>query len=344
VSLRVGVRLPACGRADQVAAAAAYAEAAGFDSVWVPDSQLLWRDTFASLSLAAASTSRITLAPGVTNLVTRHVTVVASAARTVQELASGRFVLALGAGRSAAEMIGVTSTPARQLAESLTALRTLLSGGAWSFGGVPQRLSGAGGACPIYLAAGGPHNVRMACAEADGVILAGSLSAADVTRSAAGIRALVARSSRPDRRFDLAVWIRAHVDDGSAPDLRQWKPAIVIALRNASPATAEDLGVDPGALRRAAGLHSGATHHAAWPEAVASCDAVISDEAATHYARRYCLYGTPGEISHRLAELERAGVTTIITTPLAGDTTFSLPYDFMDSLVAAGLVGSAVPR
>jgi alkanesulfonate monooxygenase SsuD/methylene tetrahydromethanopterin reductase-like flavin-dependent oxidoreductase (luciferase family) len=28
---------------DKVAAAAACAEAAGFDSVWIPDSQLLWR-------------------------------------------------------------------------------------------------------------------------------------------------------------------------------------------------------------------------------------------------------------------------------------------------------------
>lgn len=140
--MRVGLRLPACDRADKVAAAAAYAEAAGFDSVWVPDSQLMWRDTFVALSLAAASTTRITLATGVTNLVTRHVSVVASAALTVQELAPGRFMLALGAGRSAAGMIGAASTPTPVLRESLTALRTLLSGGAWPFGGGPQRLAG----------------------------------------------------------------------------------------------------------------------------------------------------------------------------------------------------------
>jgi 5,10-methylenetetrahydromethanopterin reductase len=155
VSLRIGVRLPACERADKVAVAAAYAEAAGFDSVWVPDSQLMWRDTFASLALVATATRRITLAPAVTNLVTRHMSVVASAARTVQELARDRFVLALGAGRSAAEMISATSTPTRALGESLNALRTLLSGEGWSFGGMPQQLIGAGGTCPIYLGAVG---------------------------------------------------------------------------------------------------------------------------------------------------------------------------------------------
>ena len=69
---------PPCGsgcgslldRADRVAAAAACAEAAGFDSVWVPDPQLRWRDTSVALALAAASTKRITLAPGVTTLIT----------------------------------------------------------------------------------------------------------------------------------------------------------------------------------------------------------------------------------------------------------------------------------
>jgi 5,10-methylenetetrahydromethanopterin reductase len=299
VGLQVGLRLPACRRADQVAAAAARAEAVGFDSVWVPDSQLIWRDTFASLALAATSTRRITLATGVTNVVTRHLSVVASAARTIGELAPQRFILALGAGRSAAEMIGAASTPTRGLEESLHALRTLLSGGEWSFGGVPQRLSGATGTCPIYLGASGPRNVRLACAEADGVILTRSLSVGQVARSAASVRALVAQSSRPDRSFDVVLWIRAHVDDGSVPDPRQWKPAVAIALMNAPAATAEDLGVDPQALRRARGLQSDGTHPAAWADAVASCDALVSDEAAIGYARRYCLYGTPGDIRRR---------------------------------------------
>lgn len=197
--MRIGLRLPACDRADRVAAAAACAEAAGFDSVWVPDSQLLWRDTFVALALAAASTKRITLAPGVTNLVTRHVTVVASAARTVQELAPGRFALALGAGRSAADMAGVPHTPTRELGESLRALRALLSGQTWSFAGAPQRLTGAAGACPVYLGAGGPRNVRLACAEADGIILAGTLSAAVGPAGPTVRRRPVAAGPRPRR-------------------------------------------------------------------------------------------------------------------------------------------------
>jgi 5,10-methylenetetrahydromethanopterin reductase len=261
---------------------------------------------------------------------------VASAARTITELAPGRFTLALGAGRSAADMAGVAPTPTRELGESLRALRALLSGQPWPFAGRPQRLTGAAGACPVYLGAGGPRNVRLACTEADGIILAGTLDAADVTRTVALVRALVARTSHA-RPFHIVLWLRAHVEDGSPPDPRPWKPGIAIALRNAPEEIAESLDVDRHALRRAAGLHSDGTHPAAWAEAVASCDPLISDAAALAYARRYCLHGTPADIRRRLAELERAGVTTVITTPLAGDTASTLPHEFIDSFAAAGL-------
>ena len=158
-----------------------------------------------------------------------------------------------------------------------------------------------------------------------------------MTRTAAAIRALVAESSQPSRPFDVVLWLRAHVDAGPPPDPRQWKPAVAIALRNAPEDIAENLGVDQRALRQAAGLHSDGTHAAAWAEAVASCDPLISDDAAVAYAKRYCLYGTQADIRRRMAELERSGVTILITTPLAGDTAGTLPYEFIDSFSAAGL-------
>ena len=64
---------------------------------------------------------------------------------------------------------------------------------------------------------------------------------------------------------------------------------------------------------------------------------LISDDAAVAYAKRYCIYGTKADVRRRMAELERAGVTTLITTPLAGDTAGTLPYEFIDSFSPAGL-------
>ncbi|WP_427924794.1 LLM class flavin-dependent oxidoreductase [Streptomyces sp. cg40] len=59
--LRIGVRVPPCGRADRVARTVRRAEELGFDQVWFPDSQLLWRDVFTTLTAAAFATERIGL-------------------------------------------------------------------------------------------------------------------------------------------------------------------------------------------------------------------------------------------------------------------------------------------
>ena len=40
-------------------------EQTGYDSAWVPDSQMIYSDTYPVLALAAANTSRVRLGPGV---------------------------------------------------------------------------------------------------------------------------------------------------------------------------------------------------------------------------------------------------------------------------------------
>ena len=111
MSVRVGLRLPPCRDVADMAAAAQRAEQLGFDSVWFPDSQLLWRDVYATLTVAGGATERITLGTAVTNVDTRHPSVLASAIRTVQETTAGRFVLGVGAGDSALRPIGAPRPP-----------------------------------------------------------------------------------------------------------------------------------------------------------------------------------------------------------------------------------------
>src|SRR5262245_15558984 len=74
------------------------AEAGGFGGVGILDSQMLCRDTFVVLGQAATRTSRIGLFPAVTNPVTRHPSVLASAIQTVEELAPGRVRFVIGSG------------------------------------------------------------------------------------------------------------------------------------------------------------------------------------------------------------------------------------------------------
>jgi 5,10-methylenetetrahydromethanopterin reductase len=148
------------------------AEAAGVAACWVIDSQLAMRDAFSLLTLLARETGTIALGPGVTNLITRHPTVVANALVTLRSLAPGRVLAGIGAGDSAVYPIGLTPHSVDRLREGILELRSLLSGEAVDTGRV--RLAGAEGpAEPIYLAASQPRMLHLAGAVADGVIIMG---------------------------------------------------------------------------------------------------------------------------------------------------------------------------
>lgn len=154
--IRVGVRIPPCDRVDRLATIARRAEELGFDQVWFPDSQLLWRDVFTVLTAAALGTERIGLGSAVTNLATRHPAVVASAARSVAELAPGRFTLGLGVGNSSVGPIGMRQSTGAELRDGLATLRALFAGEEWDFNGVRSRLRDPDPNVPIHMAASGP--------------------------------------------------------------------------------------------------------------------------------------------------------------------------------------------
>lgn len=114
--MRLGLRVPPADTATAMADTIALAESYGWDTVWLGDSQLLWRDPFMVLAVAALRTQRIRLGIAVTSLRTRHVSVLASAIRTAAELAPGRLVIAVGAGHSSVRPIGQGPTSTRDLA------------------------------------------------------------------------------------------------------------------------------------------------------------------------------------------------------------------------------------
>ncbi len=90
----------------RVAELAHSAEDWGFTGLLVADSQNLTADIWVELALAAVATERLRLGPGVTNPVTRHLTVTASAAATLQAESDGRATLGLARGDSALSQIG----------------------------------------------------------------------------------------------------------------------------------------------------------------------------------------------------------------------------------------------
>src|SRR2546430_5463146 len=116
-------------------------EAAGFDGAGILDSQLLCRDTFVTMALAATHTSALTLFPAVTNPLTRHASVLAGAIQTVEELAPGRVKMVIGTGYTSAHTIGRRAARLADIRGWLRTVRTPLGGDSVAFRRAPVRVA-----------------------------------------------------------------------------------------------------------------------------------------------------------------------------------------------------------
>src|SRR5256885_3627589 len=94
----------------------------------VADSQSVFRELYVTLTLAALNTKRMRLGPLVTNPLTRHLVVTASAISSVDELSGGRAVLGVGSGDSALYTIGAPPATLAGLEDSVLTLGRLTAG------------------------------------------------------------------------------------------------------------------------------------------------------------------------------------------------------------------------
>jgi 5,10-methylenetetrahydromethanopterin reductase len=336
---RIGVRIPACAPIDQVADLIMHAERLGFDSAWLPDSQLIWRDTWMALALAATRTSTITLGTAVTNVVTRHPSVVASATRTLLELAPGRFVLGLGVGWSSAGMVGLPTTKHREFSQAVSDIRALLRGGTVQFNDVDAELTDCAGECPIYLGSQGPRNLHMAGELGDGVILTMTLPPALLEARLAHVQAGIDAAKRRREDVEIVVWAPILVTTDLNADLKRLKPMILVSLRNQP----KDELAAAGIFERyegpvPPGIEPDGTHIADLDIAVESCNALVSDELARRWIEAFALSGTSDELKAKCSALRERGVGTVVLTPLGEDNSQQLPTRMIEDVAKALLL------
>ena len=306
--MRVGLRIPPCAPVPEIAALARDAERAGFDAVWFPDSQLLWRDVFAVAAAAAGATSRVTLGTAVTNVVTRHPAVVASAARTVAELAPDRFVLGVGVGDSAVAPVGLRPTTGAELRERLAVVRSLLAGDAVDFDGATSRLRDPVDV-PIHLAASGPRNLRLAGELADGAILLSGVAPGPLAAATARVQEGARAAGR--ERVPMTVSAFCRVTDDVPRAARELKPICARIAQNGGATFLALAGVHVEVPDHLPGIYPDLVHAEDWEAAAQACDPYVPDAAAAAFAREFCLYGTAAEIADRLAGVRAAGADAV---------------------------------
>lgn len=93
------------------------AEAVGYDAVWLADERF-YREVYTCLAQFAAHTSKVLLGPCVTDPFSRHPALTAMAIATLDEVASGRGILGIGAGISGFAELGIhRRKPARPICD-----------------------------------------------------------------------------------------------------------------------------------------------------------------------------------------------------------------------------------
>lgn len=193
-----------------LAANAALAEQVGFESAWIIDSQLLCREVTISLAACLMRTKTLRVATGVTQPTTRHLSVVASAAATLQEMAPDRVMLGFGTGFSSLKTIGKPAARIDELERFTGELRALLNGRTITFDqGVEGGLSWLRQPAdvPIHYAASRPRMTRSAGAYADGVILLQGTAPDLVDRAIAWIDEGAGKAGRPAGSVEISCWV-----------------------------------------------------------------------------------------------------------------------------------------
>ncbi|HEY4908462.1 MAG TPA: LLM class flavin-dependent oxidoreductase [Methylomirabilota bacterium] len=182
----------------------------GFDMVGIADTPGNAMDPWVAMTLSVAATSRVRLATCVTNLVTRHPAITASAAASVDVVSGGRTILGIGAGHSGVANVGGAPAGPGVLREGVEFLRAALSGAPASWRGVTTHLPWVRRRVPVYAAASGPGALRAAGAAADGAFVNYGLGPEHVSRARELIEAGAKEAGRT--AADVDVWSIACLD------------------------------------------------------------------------------------------------------------------------------------
>ena len=325
-SIEVSLRIPGIAPASETAALVQDVEAAGFSGAGILDSQLLCRDVFVTMALAATQTSRIAIFPAVTNPLTRHASVLASAMQTVEELAPGRLKCIIGTGYTSASTIGRRPATLAQMRAAIGDVKALLASRRVDFHGTAGRLGyAAGRSIPVLMAASGPKAVELAGEVADGALLLVGYTPGIVQAVLERLEQGAKRSGRRLEDLEIIWAVRTGTASTTAEARRQARPtAVHWGIMRWGSHWLKDAGLDlpTFAIPQAVyDIYPDLSHAANWEEAIAATS-FVPDEVIATLCDALGLIGAPEYCAQRIVEMAEAGVTKLYIMPFE---TFTAP-------------------
>lgn len=257
-------------------------EECGLWGVGVCDSPVLYGECYPAIAAMLQATPRIRVGTNVTNPTTRHWTVHASSARTMEELAPGRFFLGIASGDGAVHSLGLPPATRAALADAVTAIK-------------------AASPADVHVAASGPLMAETAGAVGDAAIVG---TGTDLV----ALRTLGDRVRAGGR--DVAVWGLVYLDvveDGAdVVEARRRGMAMGMAqARFSLSASFRDKNVPHEHQQRIRDVmvRYDFTHHASF-DGNPNVDLFEGAEDVRDYlADRFCVVGPAADCAKRLTEM-----------------------------------------
>ena len=186
----------------------------GYSHVWIGDSHLIWREAYVNLAAAALNTKKVKLGTGVTNPLTRHPSVVASAYATLEELAPGRFIVGIGLGDSSVETMGMKPAKLGYFEKTIHDMRRLMAGEEIELEtGKIHLKHPAKNRIPVYIAASGPKMLELSGKIADGIIVLVGVADEYLRQAKAKIEEGAKAAGRKLGDIHLVLWVPCAVSD-----------------------------------------------------------------------------------------------------------------------------------
>lgn len=295
-------------------------EETGYDLLGIGDSQSVFREVYVSLTVCALASARLRLGPTVTNPITRHPAVTASAIASLDEVSGGRAFLGVGSGDSAIYNLGQRLTPLDTLRRTLVTLKALLRGERVDFEGRSIHTQWIKRPVPLWIAAEGPRTLELAGELCDGVIVGTGLTPEVITDSLACLERGALKSGR--RLADLDVWwfAKSNIASSRTQAVGEIKMALAASANHAFRATLEGKHVPD---RYRAGIHELQRRYAfhQHEHLGPTANAALTDELGlTDYlAERFAIAGAPDDCAAQVEGLRRQGVSQILVTAFVPD-------------------------
>jgi 5,10-methylenetetrahydromethanopterin reductase len=289
------------------------AEDCGFERVGLVDSQSIYRELYVSCTAGLLSSQNVKIGPRVTNALTRHPSVTASALATMAELAPGRVFAGVGTGDSALINIGLRPIKLRALGEFVNLIRALMRGERVLYQGSEIGLTWGGTAMPIYVSAHGPKTLEFSGRCADGVIYGDGVGKEIVADALSAVARGAAEAGR--RAEDVDIWwgLCGNVGNSRTEALAQIKMLLAAKANHLARFPDQNKHVPPEFREVLDRIHHGYSYREHQKPGANTTNARLVNESGLedYLAGRYAIAGTPDDCLERLSELEQMGVRKI---------------------------------